>query len=153
MTEIAPLPTTLLIERTIAAPIERVFAAWLDPQRLAQWLSPTSRASAETNPTVGGTFRVVMLGDPDESAAAGLPSEIEHTGEYLEIDPHRRLGFTWVSPYTGPEPSVVTIDLEPAGGSTRLRLRHDRLPASAVHSHAGGWGSILDKLARLVEEG
>lgn len=131
------------LERIIAAPIQVVFAAWTDPARMAQWLSPTGIAEVEADVRVGGALHVVMLGE-------GM--RIEHTGEYLEVEPPHRLSFTWQSPYTGGQPSVVTVVLDPAGAGTRLRLSHERLPADHALSHEGGWGSILARLAALVEQ-
>jgi uncharacterized protein YndB with AHSA1/START domain len=79
----------------------------------------------------------------------GQDRRIEHTGEYLEVTPPRRLSFTWRSPYTGPEPSVVTVELRPGDEGTELVLSHKRLPRDQVEPHAGGWGRMLD---RLIEE-
>jgi uncharacterized protein YndB with AHSA1/START domain len=117
-----------------------VFAAWTTPERMATWMSPKGAAEAEVDLRVGGRFRVIMV-DADR---------LEHTGEYLEVDPPRRLVFTWASPYTGPEPSVVTVELHPHGDGTRLVLRHERLPAEAVEGHRGGWGRMLERLAEVV---
>lgn len=130
--------TRLQLERLLPATRERVFAWWTDPERMAKWLSPTREAKVSANVVVGGAFRVVMVGD-------GV--EIEHTGEYLEIDPPRRLVFTWMSAYTGDGPSLVTVDLEQRGDSTRIVLTHERLPGEHVEPHRGGWGTILDNLA------
>lgn len=149
MTEPQTSADVVRIERTIPAPPERVFEAWLDPATIAGWLSPTGRARAEVDASVGGRFRVVMLGDPGDPVAG---DGLVHTGEYLEIDRFRRLVFTWVSPYTGPEPSRVTVDFEEAGSATRVVLLHEQLPADAVASHRGGWGAILDNLVRLLSE-
>jgi uncharacterized protein YndB with AHSA1/START domain len=80
----------------------------------------------------------------------GPEAELEHTGEYLEVDRPRRLVFTWRSPYTGPEPSMVTVDLRPDGGGTELTLRHERLPEEHVEPHRGGWGQILDNLEKQL---
>lgn len=125
----------------LPVPIEEAFAAWTDPESMSRWLSPIGRADVEVDPRVHGRFRVVMVGD-DVS--------IEHSGEYLVFDPPRLLSFTWRSPYTGPEPSVVTVTLTPEGETTRLLLVHERLPAEQVTPHAKGWGSILDRLAMLL---
>lgn len=132
------------ITRRLGAPPARVFAAWLDSARLAQWLSPVGHAEAEVDPRVGGAFRVTMVGEG---------SRIEHTGEFLAIEPPRRLRFTWSSPYTGPEASIVTVDLAPIDGGTELTLVHERLPADQVQRHGGGWTRILDRLAALLEHG
>jgi uncharacterized protein YndB with AHSA1/START domain len=124
----------------LPAPIEDVYAAWTQPAAMARWLAPMGSADVEADVRVGGRFRVVMIGDA---------MSIQHTGEYLTVEPPRRLSFTWQSPYTGAEPSVVTVTLTPDGDSTHLLLLHERLPEGAAESHRGGWGAILQ---RLVEE-
>jgi uncharacterized protein YndB with AHSA1/START domain len=77
---------------------------------------------------------------------------IEHTGEYLAVEPPRLLSFTWASPYTGPRAGVVTVTLTPRGGATLLVLTHEHLPEDAVDSHRGGWGAILDRLDAVLAE-
>jgi uncharacterized protein YndB with AHSA1/START domain len=128
------------IEMALPAPIENVYAAWTQPEAMARWLAPMGHADVEADVRVGGRFRLVMIG-------AGM--SIEHTGEYLTVEPPRKLSFTWQSPYTGAEPSVVTVILTPDGDSTHLLLLHERLPEDAAGSHRGGWRAILQ---RLVEE-
>jgi uncharacterized protein YndB with AHSA1/START domain len=136
----------LVVRRTLSAPPERVFAAWLEPATLARWLSPFADAEATVDSRVGGAFRVVMRGSG---------REIEHTGEYREIDPPRRLVFTWSSPYTGSTPSLVTVELRavPPGDRTELTLTHRRLPAGEVENHRAGWGAILGHLAAHLRRG
>jgi uncharacterized protein YndB with AHSA1/START domain len=134
----------LVVRRTLSASPERVFAAWLEPQSMARWLSPFADAVAEVDARVGGAFRVVMR---------GLGREIEHTGTYQEIDRPRRLVFTWISPYTGSEPSLVTVELTPVspGDRTELTLTHERLPVDQVASHGGGWGTMLEHLETYLK--
>lgn len=140
--------TALLMRRVVPGTPERVFAAWTDPERLGRWLSPTGQAQVDLDLRVGGAFRVVMLG-PDR--------QIEHTGEYREIDPPRRLVFTWRSPYTGDTPSLVTVELRAVAADshkTELTLIHEQLPPHQVESHRGGWGRIIDNLSghlRMME--
>ena len=131
----------LEIRRFLPAPPERVFAAWTDASWLARWMSPVGHARVEADPRPGGRLHVVMVGDG---------REIEHVGEFLQVEPPHRLSFTWSSPYTGSQPSVVTIVLAATDGGTDLTLRHERLPAGAAASHRGGWGSMLERLAGLL---
>ena len=142
MTRTSSAPT-VRIERRFAVAPERVFAAWLDPVSLARWMSPVGHAEAQVEPWVGGQLMVTMIGD-------GI--RIEHHGEYREVVTDRRLVFTWESPYTGPEPSIVTVDLTPVDGGTVLTLIHERLPADQVESHRNGWAPMLDRLASLLAE-
>ena len=130
-------------ERVIPAPIEEVFAAWTDPKTMAQWLS-LGQAEVEADVRVNGGFRLVMVGD-------GV--RIDHQGEYVAIEPPRRLSFTWRSPYTGGVATLVTVTLEPGDGTTRLVLVHERLPDEAAESHRHGWGALLDRLAATLHPG
>jgi len=124
------------------APMSEVFRWWTEPDRMARWMSPVGNAEAGVDLRVGGTFWVTMVGEGHR---------LEHDGEYLEIDPPRRLVFTWRSPYTGPQPSVVTIDLEADGDSaTLLRLVHSELPEAVVESHRGGWRIMFDRFERQL---
>ena len=142
MSDSLPAPDgPVRIERMLPAPIEEVFAAWTNPESMGMWLSPIGHAEVVADPRVHGRFRVLMVGGD---------TSIEHTGEYLVFDPPRLLSFTWRSPYTGPEPSVVTVTLAPEGETTRLLLVHERLPDEQVTPHGEGWGSILDRLAELL---
>ena len=136
-----PPATALSLERSLPAPPEAVYAAWTDPVVIGEWMSPLGYAVAEVDLRVGGTFRIVMVGQD---------TRIEHSGQYLELEPPRRLRFTWRSPYTGDLPSVVTVSFERDGDGTRLTLTHERLPADVMTSHASGWGAMIDRMAELL---
>ena len=138
-------PAFLEVERRLPAPIAEVFRWWTEPQMLARWMTPVGTVTASVDLRVGGALRIVMR---------SADTMIEHTGTYTEIEPPRRLAFTWASPFTGIEPSLVTVVLEPDGDhATILRLRHSALPEAAAESHRGGWGVMLDRLAAGLEEG
>lgn len=130
------------IERVLPAPIEDVFDAWTDPARMTEWLSPVGHAEAEVDLRVTGRFTVSMIGET---------TRIEHTGEYLVVNPPRELSFTWQSFYTGSEPSVVTVLLEAEGEETRMVLTHRRLPENQVEPHSQGWGAMITRLAALLD--
>ncbi len=135
----------LRVQRRLPGSPEQTFAAWTEPRLLARWMSPFGSAEAHVDLRVGGAFSIVMKG-PDQ--------EIRHTGTYLELAPPHRLVFSWVSPYTGAEPSRVTVTLVASGAAeTELTLVHDCLPAGQVESHQGGWGQILAHLAALLAAG
>lgn len=136
-------PGVVEIRRRLPAPVTEVFGWWTQADKLRQWMSPVGVAEATVDLRVGGAFRIVMRsGD----------TAIDHTGEFIEIQSPTRLVFTWVSPYTGPDPSLVTLELEPDGdNATQLRLVHSRLPSGVAPSHRDGWGTMLDRLAKEVE--
>lgn len=135
---------TLTVERTINAPQDALFNAWLDPDLLRKFMIPgpgMTVPSASTDPRVGGRFAIVMKGSENE---------MPHAGTYQEIDPHKRIVFTWESPYSV-EDSTVTLTFAPDGAGTRLTLTHVRFPdAQTRDNHEGGWAMILAALEQAV---
>jgi uncharacterized protein YndB with AHSA1/START domain len=139
-------PEILVLRRFLPVARERVFAAWLDPVSLAQWMLPGSVTGVlvEVDPRVGGRFRIVMRHGK---------GDVEHWGEYLTIEPPSYLSFTWISANTDLRSTVVTIELLGRDGGTELTLTHRRLPPAKVEAHRNGWTGILEKLAQALTGG
>ena len=129
---------TLVVRRLIRVPRELVFAAWLDPASLAQWMCPGSvtGATVDVDPRVGGAFRIVMHGHQDN----------EHWGEYLIIEPPSLLSFNWISVNTDRKPTLVTVEFHERDGGTEVILTHRQLPPAKLDEHKKGWADILRKL-------
>jgi len=134
----------LCVTRTINAPIEAVFSAWLDPTMLAQFIIPGDGMAvpkAEANAVEGGRFDIVM-----QSGDKQFP----HGGEYLKLVPHTLIEFTWESPFSI-DGSKVTINLRPAGAATDIELIHVNFPDEETRSsHEGGWSVILKHLEQVL---
>lgn len=123
---------------------ERVFDAWLDPEMIGQWMfGPRLREEEVVNLTadarVGGTFSFVVRRQGEE---------IDHIGEYREIDRPRRLVFTWA---VAPEPidsSLVTIDILPSDRGCELKLTHEMSSewADYVSRTEDAWTLMLNAL-------
>lgn len=135
---------TLTVERTIQAPPETVFNAWLDPEMMRRFLMPRetmSVPSASNDPREGGRFDILMRSDD---------REFPHWGIYREIRPHDRLVFTWQSPFSV-EDSTVTLTFAPVDSGTHVTLTQVRFhDAEARDSHANGWTGILESLAKKL---
>jgi uncharacterized protein YndB with AHSA1/START domain len=138
---------SLTVSRAIAAPAEQLFDAWLDAESLGTWLRPSGilETRAETDPHVGGEFRIVMVREA---------SSVVHVGTYLEIDRPHRLAFTWSSPKTAFRDTIVTVTFEPSSdNSTLVQIHQVGLPdEDARASHQGGWTDILHELARTAND-
>jgi uncharacterized protein YndB with AHSA1/START domain len=130
------------VTHAFSASSERVFDAWLDSKTAGNWLfnSPTGQImSVEIDARVGGSFSIVRRDGNDD---------IDHVGEYLEIDKPRRLVFSFTVPKFAAEYSKVTIDIVTEGTGCELSLLHeDILPEWADPSRAG-WTAILEALAK-----
>lgn len=158
---ITPDQDTILAEIFVAAPPERVFEAITDPNQLSRWwgqngLYRVTHGSSDLRR--GGKWSSSGVG------ADGTKFSVE--GEYLEVDPPRRLVYTWVASYRGPGKTVVYWDLQPqtvhglhpsgpkkAGTGTLVKLRHEGFaddPQGAI-SHGEGWKRVFGWLAAYVE--
>jgi uncharacterized protein YndB with AHSA1/START domain len=138
---------SLEIKRFIEAPRDRVYAAWTDPVQMKQWFGPenvqTQRLIADAR--VGGEFRWDIINAEGEEMTA--------RGEYRELQPGRKIVFTWQ--WDDDEDwenhiSIVTVELSDRDGGTELRLTHEQLPnEESRDGHTGGWNSALNKLEKL----
>lgn len=137
--------TSLTLVRRIAARPSIVFDALTTPEGISLWWGPDAGPVliAETDVRVGGAFRVrFRLLDG---------SEHESSGEYLEVDPPRRLAMTWrwLGGQEAEGESVLEFDVRALPDGTELTLTHSRLPDEpARQSHQDGWSGALDKLER-----
>jgi uncharacterized protein YndB with AHSA1/START domain len=95
----------------------------------------------EIDARVGGSFVFVDRRDGED---------VEHIGEYLEIDRPRRLVFTLVVPKYSKESTRVLIDIVPREGGCELTLTHENVLPDYVSSSVAGWTQILDKLAETL---
>jgi uncharacterized protein YndB with AHSA1/START domain len=141
---------TARVTRHIKAAPERVFDAWLDPDLLGQWMfGPNVREEEVLHlnviPMVGGSFSfLVRRGD----------AEIDHVGEYLEIDRPRRIVFTWgVRQDEGTDFSRMIVEVTPSEGGSELNISQELTAewADFVERAQGAWERMADALARLRE--
>jgi uncharacterized protein YndB with AHSA1/START domain len=102
---------------------------------------PRPTEPVRCDPRPGGAFRVEH-GDRNPVV-----------GEYVEVEPPRRVVFTWGyadDAVTAPGSTRVEVTLEPDGEGTRLTLLHHDLPEGARAVHAGGWAHFLGRLSGVA---
>ena len=136
----------IVMRRTLKAPPSRVFEALIKPDLIQRWMCPETLtvASIENDPVVGGTFRLVMR----EADGRTYPA----FGTYREIDPPRRLAFswTWESDMMAGIETEITIELTAQAGDTLFVMTHHGLPSEQERqSHQGGWTSAINQLERM----
>ena len=97
---------------------------------------------ADTDPRIGGRFRVCFATD-DEYYEVG--------GVYREVVPNQPLVFSWAWHSTPERESQVTVSLKPDGDGTLLTLHHEQLFDEASRDgHGRGWSAALDKLEKYL---
>lgn len=139
--------TEIAITRTFDATPEQVFAAWTDPAQYGSWFSAGQGPSEEGTSIdlrVGGAWQNTMLLDPDK----GLTKRF--WGEYLEIDPPKRLVLTFTDDPDGH--AIVTVDLAelPDGRTEMTFTQVGPLPADQVDAATQGWKNFFEQLAGLI---
>lgn len=139
-------PVRLVVTRRLPFPAERVFDAWLNPSIARRFLFATDTGEmvrAETDSRVGGVFTFVDRRD-------GV--DVEHTGEYLELDRPRRLVFTFLVPAYSNDAAIVEIDIAPDEDRCVLTLRQDMAPEYADYKERSeqGWSMILAGLEKAL---
>lgn len=139
-------PITIRVTRRFDAPPERVFDAWLDPDRARTFLFATSTGQmvrAEIDARVGGAFNFTDRRDG---------ADVEHIGKYLEIDRPRRLVFTFHTERGSTDLSRVSVDIVPLATGCELTLTHEMDPKWAEYKDRtqAGWTMILDSLGESI---
>lgn len=134
------MDTPFTIERTLNAPVEKVWKAISDKEQMKQWYFDLQ----EFKPEVGFEFQFTGEGHKGDKYI--------HLCKVVEAVPGKKLAYSWsyenLKGY-----SVVTFELFPEGNSTRLKLTHEGLasffengPDFAKESFMLGWTELIGKL-------
>lgn len=135
---------SLTIKRRLKAPPAKVFAAWIDPEKVKRWMGPgeTKAVLAECDARIGGRYRWLMKSPAGE--------EHDVSGVYREIVANEKLVFTWAWKDTPERESLVTVLLKPDGDGTLLTVTHEQFADTDVRDrHQQGWNGALDKMEKL----
>jgi uncharacterized protein YndB with AHSA1/START domain len=134
-------PADIVREVRIEASPDEVFPFFTDPDKMIVWKA----VEATLDPSPGGIFRINVTGHDVAR------------GEYVEIDPPRRVVFTFGWEAEGsPEPpgsTTVEVTLVPDGEGTLLRLVHSGVPEEMREGSSGGWDHYLRRLVVAAEGG
>ena len=135
MTEIR----TVVIERDIAHPPEKIWRALTEPHLIAEWLMKN-----DFRPDVGNRFNLT-----------GEWGGVLYC-EVLDIEPHRTLSYSWNFSHDEAAfdlRSIVTFTLTPTAAGTHLRVEQSGFRPEQKQAFGGaklGWQQFLEKLETLV---
>jgi len=139
----------LTMSRVFRAPRELVWKAWTDGELLRRWSCPSGFVieSGESQPRVGGRWRVVMRG----------PDGVLHIarGEYREVDALARLVMTHGWEAEGGlvrHETVLTVELADHADGTRMVFRQRGFESfESRDGHEEGWSQCWPKLDALAQ--
>jgi uncharacterized protein YndB with AHSA1/START domain len=141
--------SVIRIERSFSHPVERVWAALTEPQRLVDWWCGMVEV-LEVELVNGGRFVVRWLPELADDIDARSPDEPLVTEDtVLQVDPPRLFEHT----LDGSPESIVRWELRPDGDGCRLFLTHTVAPAKAAEAQSflEGWGMCLGFMERALD--
>ena len=129
MNETSTETRTVIVEREIAHPPEKIWRALTQPHLIAEWLM-----KGDVKPLVGHRF--------DFRADWGSVD-----CRVLEVEPHKTLAYTWEA--MGLE-SVVTWTLTPTRTGTHLRMGFRPDQQQAYQGAKYGWQKFFTNLEEVL---
>jgi uncharacterized protein YndB with AHSA1/START domain len=154
-------PKQFIIDRTLKASIEKVWKMWTTKEGLEKWWGPEGFSSVvkHLDVRVGGRFEIVMTAMVPEIIehlkAAGMGASSVAKGDYIGVEPNRRLAYTnGVDFVPGVAPYMTTTVIEMSavpGGGTRLLVLNDVMHDEQWTRMATmGWTQQIGKLEKLI---
>jgi uncharacterized protein YndB with AHSA1/START domain len=129
---------TLVVERMIPHPPEKIWRALTQGALLEEWLMKN-----DFTPAVGAKFTFRTQPMPHWNGVVDC--------EVLAIEPQRRLSYSWNA--AGGLQTTVTWTLTQVEGGTRLRLEQSGFGPQDDNSYKGaayGWPRNIDALEKLL---
>ncbi|MGF1610927.1 MAG: SRPBCC family protein [Kiloniellales bacterium] len=143
---------TVVVERTIDAPVARVYAAFADPKARASWGTPSDTVIFiydETDFRVGGRD-VARCGDREDP-------RYRVEARYIDIVDKRRVVWTEIihELHERLAANITTLELVPEGQRTRLKVTvqvTSFVGVGMIENTNAGYTSTLANMARYLEQ-
>ena len=145
-----PTERRLHLEKTLDAPQERVFAAFVDADRLRRWWGPAGFTvpRLEFVAIEGSGYRIAMQ-PPD--------GDVFHIrGTFRAVEPPRRLVLTFIYEEPDPDDQETLVTLRFDSTETGTRVIVDQGPfktAARLELHREGWTDTLERFEQSLVRG
>jgi uncharacterized protein YndB with AHSA1/START domain len=134
--------TSITVESTINAPIEKVWEKWNAPEAITEWCTATPEwhtPRATQDLRVGGSFTTRMEA---KDGSMGF----DFGGTYDAVEEHRLIA------YTMGDGRRVSIRFGSDGNSTHVSETFDAEDQNPVEMQRAGWQAIMDNFKAYVEK-
>lgn len=152
------MPRTDRASRVIAAPLEQVFAAFVDADALTAWLPPRGMTARfeRFDPRPGGSYRLVLTyaEAPLSGGKASADTDVVEA-RFVEVVPNGRV--VQAVDFVAADPAfagtmTMTWSVTAVNGGTRVDITADDVPDGiSAEDHAAGLESSLANLAAYLE--
>jgi uncharacterized protein YndB with AHSA1/START domain len=135
----------ILAKIDIAAPPERVYRALTDAAEVPTWWGAPEVYRTESwaaDLRVGGAWKATSRSVDGTLFVVG--------GEYLALDPPRRIVQSWRADWDGGAETRLTITIDPVAAGSRVTVRHEGFAGrrDSCADHGAGWEQVLEWLAK-----
>lgn len=131
---------SITVQTTVAAPVERVWAAYTTPDDIKRWNSASEdwhTPSAAVDLREGGAFSSRMEA---KDGSMGF----DFAGTYTKIEMHRRIAYDFGDRH-------AEVDFVPDERGVRVSVTFDAESENPIEMQRAGWQSILDNFKRYVD--
>ena len=153
-------PTTISVEHTFNAPIDKVWQIWTNEDSMKKWWSPKDYTAPviKSDFRIGGSFLLSMK-SPDDKM-------FWNTGKYLEIVEHTKIvsslsfsdengqvvpAATYGIPGEWPDEVLVTVDFSEVDGKAHVKVQEQGIPMIMSMFAKMGWQQQFDKFDELIK--
>jgi uncharacterized protein YndB with AHSA1/START domain len=153
------IPSTIHVERTLNAPIDKVWRVWTDAESMKSWWSPEHYTAPviKNDVRVGGVFLFSMRApNGDMHWNAGTYKEVipgkKLVSDFSFSDENGKLvpGSEVKMPGKWPDAIQVSTEFIDEGGKTRVVIEEVGVPLVIKVLAKMGWEQQLDKFERLL---
>lgn len=133
--------TTITVETTIKAPVEKVWKFWNDPQHIKQWCAASDDWHApysENDLRVDGKFKTTM-------AAKDGSFSFDFEGVYTTVQENK------VIAYVMSDGRKVNVVFTSQGSETKVTETFDPESMNPLEMQRAGWQAILDNFKKHTE--
>jgi uncharacterized protein YndB with AHSA1/START domain len=133
--------TTITVQTTVNAPVEKVWTCWTDPEHITKWsyaIDAWHAPRAENDLREGGKFTTRMEA---KDGSMGF----DFGGTYTAVKENELIA------YTMGDDRKVKITFEADGDKTHVTESFEAESTNPVEMQKGGWQAILDNFKKYAE--
>lgn len=134
--------TSITVQTTVNAPVEKVWNSWTKPEHITQWNNASDdwhTPKASNDLRTGGKFSATM-------AARDGSASFDFEGVYSNVKNNQLIEYAMADGRT------VTVVFEGTGSKTRITETFDAENENPIEMQRGGWQAILDNFKKYTEK-